>query len=150
MNIGTISDFNFKQNILGTIKSDISSYVTQKASINNSNIYLIFQTLLNCLLVCIHKSYLLQTGLVRWIILIESIKQYEKNIEFADQNDTVEWTDTYITNIIPYLIFEIVVCIYGQYEISNIGRYIVSLIVQIYLYFILNQYQLEKTRNETW
>ncbi|CAD8191288.1 unnamed protein product [Paramecium pentaurelia] len=135
MNADTMSDFNFKQNILGTIKSDISSYITYKAPINippcstaywyvSTNPLFFRQDQLDLLLQQNQQNRMQR-------VEMENIEiQYNKgkilfygDVEFADYNDTVEWAATWVASIIPCLIFAIVVCVYGQYEISNIGRY---------------------------
>ncbi|CAD8096053.1 unnamed protein product [Paramecium sonneborni] len=135
MSSDTLSNFNFKQNILGNIKSDTTSYITYKAPINIppcltanwyiSSIPLFFkQDQLSQLLS--QNPY----NNMKRVEIDNSVIHYNKgkilfygDSEFTDYDDTVEWAATWVASIIPCLFFAIIVCIYGQYEISNIGRY---------------------------
>ncbi|CAK89490.1 unnamed protein product (macronuclear) [Paramecium tetraurelia] len=135
INTDTISDFNFKQNILGTVKSDISSYITYKAPINippcstaywyvSTNPLFFQQDQLDQLLQQNQYNKMKRAELQNTVIQYNKGKiLFYGDTEFGEYDDTVEWAATWIASIIPCLIFALIACVYGQYEISNIGRY---------------------------
>ncbi|CAD8196756.1 unnamed protein product [Paramecium octaurelia] len=133
--IQVIGSFNFKQNILGAYDSDMTSYVSYKAPINippcgNANWFVLTQPqfikseLLNSLLQSNAVNALQRINFDgTYLNFIKGRFVYEGEDNMKDYDDNVEWAATWIASIIPCLLFALVVCIYGQYEISNIGRY---------------------------
>ncbi|CAD8200596.1 unnamed protein product [Paramecium pentaurelia] len=134
-NLDQITDFNFKQNILGAYHSDMTSFVSYKAPLNippceNTNWFVltqpqfIKQILLQSLLGLNAVNTLQRTQLDgTYLNFIKGRFIYEGEDDMKDYDDTVEWAATWVASIIPCLFFALIVCVYGQYELSNIGRF---------------------------
>ncbi|CAK63878.1 unnamed protein product (macronuclear) [Paramecium tetraurelia] len=133
--LNVIGSFNFKQNILGAYSSDMTSFVSYKAPINippcgNANWFVLTQPqfikfeLLKTLLQLNAVDALQRMNLDgTYLNFIKGRFIYAGEDDMKDYDDNVEWAATWVASIIPCLLFALVVCIYGQYEISNIGRY---------------------------
>ncbi|CAD8202023.1 unnamed protein product [Paramecium octaurelia] len=134
-NLDQITDFDFKQNILGAYNSDMTSFVSYKAPLNippcgNTNWFvltqpqLIKQSLLFGLLGLNFEKTLQRTQLDGTNLnFIKGRFIFEGEDNMKDYDDTVEWAATWVASIIPCLFFALIVCVYGQYELSNIGRF---------------------------
>ncbi|CAD8122527.1 unnamed protein product [Paramecium sonneborni] len=134
-NSEVITNFNFKQNILGTYDSDMTSFVSYKAPLNIppceiTNWFVLTQPqfikvqLLQTLLGFNTQSNMQRTQLQgEYVNFIKGRFIYEGQDNLKDYDDTVEWAATWVASIIPCLFFALIVCVYGQYEISNIGRF---------------------------
>ncbi|CAD8195938.1 unnamed protein product [Paramecium pentaurelia] len=134
-NLDVTTFFNFKQNILGAYYSDMSSFVSYKASLNippceDANWFVLTQPqfikveLLKRLLELNTLKNLQRINLDgKHLNFIKGRFIYEGEDDLKDYNDTVEWAATWVASIIPCVFFALIVCVYGQYELSNIGRY---------------------------
>ncbi|CAD8121571.1 unnamed protein product [Paramecium sonneborni] len=128
-------NFNFKQNILGVYNSDMASFVSYKAPLNIppceiTNWFVltqpqfIKQPLLQTLLSLNTQSSMQRTlSQEQQMNFIKGRFIYEGQDDLKDYDDTVQWAATWVASIIPCLFFALIVCVYGQYEISNIGRF---------------------------